>query len=139
DHFYPEIVDPITGEVLADGQEGELVFTSLTKEGMPVIRYRTRDLTRLLPPTSRSMRRIDKITGRSDDMLIVRGVNLFPTQVEEVVLKIPELAAQYQLVLTRSGSLDELELLTEVRPEFDHLSVAARGALGDKLQHAVKT
>lgn len=139
DHFYPEIIDPVTGEVLADGQEGELVFTSLTKEGMPVIRYRTRDLTRLLPPTSRSMRRIDKITGRSDDMLIVRGVNLFPTQVEEVVLKIPELAAQYQLVLTRSGSLDELEILTEVRPEFDHLSVAARDAIADKLQHAVKT
>src|SRR5690606_15520235 len=139
DHFYPEIIDPVTGEVLPDGQEGELVFTSLTKEGMPVIRYRTRDLTRLLPPTSRSMRRIDKITGRSDDMLIVRGVNLFPTQVEEVVLKIPELAAQYQLVLTRSGSLDELEILTEVRPECGHLSVAARDALADKLQHAVKT
>src|SRR3546814_308674 len=100
---------------------GELVFTSLTKEAMPVIRYRTRDLTRLLPPTSRSMRRIGKITGRSDDMLIVRGVNLFPTQVEEVVLRMPELAAQYQLVLTRSGNLDELEILTEVRPEFDHL------------------
>src|SRR5690606_31055439 len=112
DHFYPEIVDPITGDVLPDGQEGELVFTSLTKQAMPVIRYRTRDLTRLLPPTSRSMRRIDKITGRSDDMLIVRGVNLFPTQVEEIVLKTPELAAQYQLVLTRSGNLDELEVLT---------------------------
>src|SRR3546814_15391631 len=106
---------------------------------MPVIRYRTRDLTRLLPPTSRSMRRIDKITGRSDDMLIVRGVNLFPTQVEEVVLTIPELAAQYQLVLTRSGSLDVLEIPTEVRPAFDHLIVAARDAIADKLQHAVKT
>ena len=139
DHFYPEIIDPVTGEVLPDGQEGELVFTSLTKEGMPVIRYRTRDLTRLLPPTSRSMRRIDKITGRSDDMLIVRGVNLFPTQVEEVVLKIPELAAQYQLVLTRSGHLDELEILTEVRPEYDHLGVAQRDAIASKLQHAVKT
>ncbi|NYT57416.1 phenylacetate--CoA ligase [Alcaligenaceae bacterium] len=139
DHFYPEIIDPVTGEVVPDGQEGELVFTSLTKEGMPVIRYRTRDLTRLLPPTSRSMRRIDKITGRSDDMLIVRGVNLFPTQVEEVVLKVPELAAQYQLVLTRSGHLDELEILTEVRPEFDHLGVAQRDAIASKLQHAVKT
>lgn len=139
DHFYPEIIDPVTGEVLPDGQEGELVFTSLTKEGMPVIRYRTRDLTRLLPPTSRGMRRIDKITGRSDDMLIVRGVNLFPTQVEEVVLKVPELAAQYQLVLTRSGHLDELEILTEVRPEFDHLGVAQRDAIAGKLQHAVKT
>src|SRR3546814_19883949 len=95
---------------------------------MPVIRYRTRDLTRLLPPTSRSMRRIGKITGRSDDMLIVRGVNLFPTQVEEVVLRMPELAAQYQLVLTRSGNLDELEILTAVRPEFDHLTKIGRAA-----------
>jgi phenylacetate-CoA ligase len=139
DHFYPEIIDPNTGEVLADGEEGELVFTSLTKEAMPVIRYRTRDLTRLLPPTSRSMRRIGKITGRSDDMLIVRGVNLFPTQVEEIVLTMPELAAQYQLVLTRSGNLDELEILTEVRGEFDHLGVAERDVLAKKLQHAVKT
>ncbi|MBB5217076.1 phenylacetate--CoA ligase PaaK [Parapusillimonas granuli] len=139
DHFYPEIIDPDTGEVLPDGEEGELVFTSLTKEAMPVIRYRTRDLTRLLPPTARSMRRIDKITGRSDDMLIVRGVNLFPTQVEEIVLKMPELAAQYQLVLTRSGNLDELEILTEVRAEYDHLSVADRDALAKRLQHAVKT
>jgi phenylacetate-CoA ligase len=139
DHFYPEIINPETGEVVADGEQGELVFTSLTKEAMPVIRYRTRDLTRLLPPTCRSMRRIDKITGRSDDMLIVRGVNLFPTQVEEIVLKMPELSAQYQLVLTRSGNLDELEILTEVRPEFDHLSVSQRDALGSKLQHAVKT
>ncbi|NYT81677.1 phenylacetate--CoA ligase [Alcaligenaceae bacterium] len=139
DHFYPEIINPDTGEVLPDGEEGELVFTSLTKEAMPVIRYRTRDLTRLLPPTARSMRRIDKITGRSDDMLIVRGVNLFPTQVEEIVLKMPELAAQYQLVLTRSGNLDELEILTEVRTEYDHLSVADRDGLAKKLQHAVKT
>jgi phenylacetate-CoA ligase len=139
DHFYPEIINPETGEVVADGEQGELVFTSLTKEAMPVIRYRTRDLTRLLPPTSRSMRRIDKITGRSDDMLIVRGVNLFPTQVGEIVLKMPELSAQYQLVLTRSGNLDELEILTEVRPEFDHLSVAQRDDLASKLKHAVKT
>ncbi|HWL28261.1 MAG TPA: phenylacetate--CoA ligase PaaK [Burkholderiaceae bacterium] len=139
DHFYPEIINPDTGEVVADGEQGELVFTSLTKEAMPVIRYRTRDLTRLLPPTCRSMRRIDKITGRSDDMLIVRGVNLFPTQVEEIVLKMPELSAQYQLVLTRSGNLDELEILTEVRPEFDHLGVSQREVLASKLQHAVKT
>lgn len=139
DHFYPEIINPATGEVVADGEEGELVFTSLTKEAMPVIRYRTRDLTRLLAPTSRSMRRIGKITGRSDDMLIVRGVNLFPTQVEEVVLKMPELAAQYQLVLTRSGNMDELEILTEVRPEFDHLSISERDALAGRLKHAVKT
>ncbi len=139
DHFYPEIVNPDTGEPVADGEAGELVFTSLTKEAMPVIRYRTRDLTSLLAPTSRSMRRIGKITGRSDDMLIVRGVNLFPTQVEEIVLRIPELAAQYQLVLTRSGNLDELEILTEVRPEFDHLAVADRDVLAAKLRHAVKT
>lgn len=139
DHFYPEIINPDTGEPVADGEPGELVFTSLTKEAMPVIRYRTRDLTCLLPPSSRSMRRIGKITGRSDDMLIVRGVNLFPTQVEEIVLKFPELAAQYQLVLTRSGNLDELEILTEVRPEFDHLSIADRDQLASKLGNAVKT
>lgn len=139
DHFYPEIINPDTGETVAEGEEGELVLTSLTREAMPVIRYRTRDLTRLLPPSARSMRRIGKITGRSDDMLIVRGVNLFPTQVEEIVLKMPELAAQYQLVLTRSGNLDELEILTEVRPEFDHLSIADRDVLANKLQHAVKT
>lgn len=139
DHFYPEIIDPVTGEVLPDGAEGELVFTSLTREAMPVVRYRTRDLTRLLAPTSRSMRRIDKITGRSDDMLIVRGVNLFPTQVEELILKMPELSAQYQLVLTRSGTLDELEILAEVRPEFDHLGVAQRESLAQKLMHTVKT
>lgn len=138
DHFYPEIIDPNTGEVLAEGETGELVFTTLTNEGMPLVRYRTRDLTALLSPTSRSMRRIDKITGRSDDMLIVRGVNLFPTQVEEIVLRIPELASQYQLVLTRSGNMDELEILTEVRPEFDHLSVADRDKVAAKLSHAVK-
>ncbi len=139
DHFYPEIINPDSGEPAADGEPGELVFTSLTKEAMPVIRYRTRDLTRLLPPTSRSMRRIDKITGRSDDMLIVRGVNLFPTQIEEIVLKFPELAAHYQLVLTRSGNLDELEIISEVRPDFDRLSVADRERLAAKLMHAVKT
>lgn len=139
DHFYPEIIDPLTGQVLPDGSDGELVFTSLTKQAMPIIRYRTRDLTRLLPPTSRSMRRMGKITGRSDDMLIVRGVNLFPTQVEELVLKMPELAAQYQLVLTRSGNLDELEILTEVRPEYDHLGGEERDVLAQKLRHAVKT
>ncbi|MCY4743866.1 phenylacetate--CoA ligase [Pelomonas sp. UHG3] len=114
DHFYPEIIDPETGEVLPDGSEGELVFTSLTKEAMPVIRYRTRDLTRLLPPTSRSMRRIGKIVGRSDDMLIIRGVNLFPTQVEELVLQEPGLGGQYQLVVTRDGHLDELVIRCEL-------------------------
>lgn len=138
DHFYPEIIDPVTGQPVPDGKPGELVFTSLTKEAMPVIRYRTRDLTRLLPPTARSMRRIGKITGRSDDMLIVRGVNLFPTQVEELVLKIAELAPHYQLVLTRTGHLDELEVLTEVRSEFDHLSGADRDKLAERLQQSIK-
>lgn len=114
DHFYPEIIDPGTGEVLPDGSEGELVFTSLTKEAMPVIRYRTRDLTRLLPPTSRSMRRMGKIVGRSDDMLIIRGVNLFPTQVEELVLQEKGLGGQYQLVVTRDGLLDELLIRCEL-------------------------
>ena len=138
DHFYAEIIDPDTGEPVADGEEGELVFTSLTKEAMPVIRYRTRDLTRLLPPTSRSMRRIGKITGRSDDMLIVRGVNLFPTQVEELVLKVAQLAPHYQLVLTKNGNLDELEILTEVRTEFAGLGADERETLGRQLQAAVK-
>ncbi len=114
DHFLPEIVDPDTGEVLPEGSEGELVFTSLTKEAMPVIRYRTRDLTRLLPPTSRSMRRMSRIVGRSDDMLIIRGVNLFPTQVEELVLQERSLGGQYQLVVTRDGHLDELLIRCEL-------------------------
>jgi phenylacetate-CoA ligase len=114
DHFYPEIIDPETGEVLPDGSEGELVFTSLSKEAMPVIRYRTRDLTRLLPPTSRSMRRMGKIVGRSDDMLIIRGVNLFPTQVEELVLQEKGLGGQYQLVVSRDGNLDELLIRCEL-------------------------
>ena len=122
DHFYPEIIHPETGEVLPDGELGELVFTSLTKEAMPVIRYRTRDLTRLLPPTSRSMRRMGKITGRSDDMLIIRGVNLFPSQVEEMLLQFSSLAPHYQLVLSRDGHLDALEVLVEARDEYalDH-------------------
>ncbi|WP_457393010.1 phenylacetate--CoA ligase PaaK [Roseateles sp. P5_E1] len=114
DHFYPEIIDPETGELLPDGAEGELVFTSLSKEAMPVIRYRTRDLTRLLPPTSRSMRRMGKIVGRSDDMLIIRGVNLFPTQVEELVLQEIGLGGQYQLVVSRDGHLDELVIRCEL-------------------------
>ena len=119
DHFYPEIIDPETGKVLPDGEEGELVFTTLTKEALPMIRYRTRDLTRLLPPTARSMRRMDKITGRSDDMLIIRGVNVFPTQIEELVLKMPSLAPCYQLVVTREGHLDQLEVHVEERPVAD--------------------
>jgi phenylacetate-CoA ligase len=113
DHFYPEIVDPKTGEVLPDGARGELVFTSLTKEALPVIRYRTRDLTRLLPGTTRPMRRIEKITGRCDDMLIVRGVNVFPTQIEELILREPALAPLYHIVVERAGALDEMTVVVE--------------------------
>ena len=116
DHFYPEIIDPETGELLPDGEEGELVFTSLTKEALPIIRYRTRDLTRLLPPTSRSMRRMGKIVGRSDDMLIIRGVNVFPTQIEEIVLQHAQLSGQYQLVVTRDGHLDAVQVRCELLP-----------------------
>ena len=117
DHFYPEIIDPETGEVLPDGELGELVFTSLTKEALPIIRYRTRDLTRLLPGTARTMRRMEKITGRSDDMMIVRGVNVFPTQIEELLLKQRALAPHYQIVLTKEGPLDVLTLNVEPCPE----------------------
>ena len=126
DHFYPEIVDPKTGEVLPDGVRGELVFTSLTKEALPVIRYRTRDLTRLLPGSVRPMRRIEKITGRCDDMLIVRGVNVYPTQIEELVLREDALAPQYRIVLERSGSLDEMTV--EVEPAADALDGSAAAA-----------
>ena len=116
DHFYPEIIDPETGALLPDGEEGELVFTSLTKVALPIIRYRTRDLTRLLPPTSRSMRRMGKIVGRSDDMLIIRGVNVFPTQIEEIVLQHEQLSGQYQLVVTRDGHLDAVQVRCELLP-----------------------
>ncbi len=140
DHFYPEIIDPETGEVLPDGSEGELVFTSLTKEALPIIRYRTRDLTKLLLPTSRSMRRIGKITGRSDDMMIIRGVNVFPTQIEEIILKIPQLAPHYQLVLARDGHLDTMEVLVELRPDLPgELSVNQLNDLNRTLQHNIKT
>ncbi len=117
DHFYPEIIDPLTGAVLPDGERGELVFTSLTKQAMPVVRYRTRDLTRLLPGTARPMRRIEKITGRTDDMIILRGVNLFPTQIEELILRTPQLSPHFQCVLTREGRLDALTVRVERRPE----------------------
>jgi phenylacetate-CoA ligase len=117
DHFYPEIIDPITGEPLPDGSEGELVFTSLTKEAMPVIRYRTRDLTRLLPGTARPMRRMSKITGRSDDMIVLRGVNVYPTQIEEIVLQTPGMAPHFQLVLTREGRMDNMTVRVEARPD----------------------
>jgi phenylacetate-CoA ligase len=136
DHFYPEIVDPETGEVLPDGEEGELVFTTLTKEALPVIRYRTRDLTRLLPPTARSMRRMGKIVGRSDDMLIIRGVNVFPTQIEELVLQHGQLSGQYQLVVTRQGPLDELQVLCELMPAH---AGAERAQVAGTLQQRIKT
>jgi phenylacetate-CoA ligase len=140
DHFYPEIIDPETGEVLPDGQDGELVFTSLSKEAMPVIRYRTRDLTRLLPPTSRSFRRMGKITGRSDDMLIIRGVNVFPTQIEEQVLRDPRFCGNYQLVVTKTGPLDDLEVRCELRHELTGtLSPEQRAAAAKELQHHIKT
>ena len=135
DHFYPEIIDPLTGKVLPDGERGELVFTSLTKQAMPIIRYRTRDLTRLMPGTARSMRRMEKVTGRSDDMMIVRGVNVFPTQIEEQILKLPALSAHYQIVLTREGRLDEMEILVERRPDATD---AECDAAGQRLQSAVK-
>ncbi len=124
DHFYPEIVDPGTGQPVADGELGELVFTSLTKEALPIIRYRTRDLTRLLPGTARTMRRMEKITGRSDDMMIVRGVNVFPTQIEELILRQPALAPHYQCILTREGPLD---CLTVVAVEVAAGPPGARG------------
>ena len=129
DHFYPEIVDPATGEVLPAGVPGELVLTSLTKEALPVIRYRTRDLTSLLPPTARSMRRMARITGRSDDMLIIRGVNVYPSQIEELVLKLPGLAPHYQLELTREAHLDELAVKVECLE-----ALAGEGSLRSRLQ-----
>jgi phenylacetate-CoA ligase len=126
DHFYPEIVDPESGEPLPDGEKGELVITSLTKEALPMIRYRTRDLTRLLPGTARSMRRMVKITGRSDDMLIIRGVNVFPSQIEELILKQPGLSPHYVLELSKQGPLD-------------HLTVLVEGEGVDGLRHAIKS
>ncbi|MCW2091305.1 UNVERIFIED_ORG: phenylacetate-CoA ligase [Rhodococcus erythropolis] len=135
DHFYPEIIDPVTGEVLPDGEEGELVFTSLTKEALPIIRYRTRDLTRLLPGTARSMRRMQKVTGRTDDMIILRGVNLFPTQIEELILTVPALAPQFQCVLERPGRMDTLTVRVEARPDA---AISAHAAASSALQKLVK-
>jgi phenylacetate-CoA ligase len=137
DHFYPEIIDPETGEVLPDGELGELVFTSLTKEALPIIRYRTRDLTRLLPGTARTMRRMEKITGRSDDMMIVRGVNVFPTQIEELLLKQRALAPHYQIVLTKEGPLDVLTLNVEPCPETAP-DTAALSAAKQALTYGIK-
>jgi phenylacetate-CoA ligase len=128
DHFYPEIIDPITGAVLPDGERGELVFTTLTKQAMPVIRYRTRDLTRLLPGTARTMRRMEKITGRTDDMIILRGVNLFPTQIEELILRTPALSPHFQCVLHRVERLDAMTVRVERRPDADRADGAAAGA-----------
>ncbi len=136
DHFYPEIIDPESGAVLPDGQEGELVFTTLSKQALPVIRYRTRDLTRLLPPSARSMRRMGKIVGRSDDMLIIRGVNVFPTQIEELILQQGQLSGQYQLVVTRAGALDEMHVRCEVLPAHADID---RAAIGRALEQRIKT
>jgi phenylacetate-CoA ligase len=138
DHFYPEIIDPDTGALMPDGELGELVFTSLTKEALPIIRYRTRDLTRLLPGTARTMRRMEKITGRSDDMMIVRGVNVFPTQIEELILQRPELAPHYLCILTREGPLDCLSVAVEARAGLAHDSSEAQAA-AERLAHAIKT
>lgn len=140
DHFYPEIINPETGEVLPDGEQGELVFTSLTKQAMPVIRYRTRDLTRLLPPTSRSFRRMDRITGRSDDMLIIRGVNVFPTQIEEQILRDKRLGGTYQILVSRDGHLDNVEVRCELQREVSGtLPQSDVAAIGKELQHHIKT
>jgi len=136
DHFFPEIVNPDTGEVLPDGEEGELVFTSLTKEAMPVIRYRTRDLTRLLPGSSRTMRRMAKITGRSDDMLIIRGVNVFPSQIEEQLLAVDGLAPHYFIEVTKEGHLDAMEVHVEMASE---VSPADMHRAAQALQHRIKS
>ncbi|MSQ55682.1 MAG: phenylacetate--CoA ligase [Betaproteobacteria bacterium] len=133
DYFYPEVIDPQSGAVLPEGEKGELVFTSLTKEALPVIRYRTRDLTRLLPGTARTMRRMEKITGRSDDMMIIRGVNVFPTQIEELILKQPELAPHYVMELSKQGPLDHLTVLVELAPGARDVNSAA------KLEHNIKS
>ncbi|XYK79600.1 MAG: phenylacetate--CoA ligase PaaK [Labrenzia sp.] len=137
DHFYPEIIDPVTEEVLPDGEMGELVFTTLTKEGLPMVRYRTRDLTRILPGTARSMRRIEKITGRSDDMIILRGVNVFPTQIEEQILKCEGLAAHFHIELVRSGRMDAMIVHGEAMP--DASSSEAREASAKELAHHIKS
>jgi phenylacetate-CoA ligase len=140
DHFYPEIIDPQTGAPLPDGQQGELVFTSLTKEALPIVRYRTRDLTRLLPGSARTMRRMARITGRSDDMMIIRGVNVFPTQIEEMITKQPRLSPHYILELRREGRLDTLDVIVEMRADLaGKLSAAEREAEENLLEHHVKS
>ncbi len=140
DYFYPEIIDPHTGEPLPDGELGELVFTSLTKQALPVVRYRTRDLTRLLPGTARTMRRMDRITGRSDDMLIIRGVNVFPSQIEELITKQPRLSPHYVLEVRREGRLDELDVIVEARADAAApLGEADRAAESRTLEHNIKS
>ncbi len=139
DHFYPEIINPTTGEVLPDGEYGELVFTTLTKQAMPVIRYRTRDLTRLLPGTARPMRRMDKITGRSDDMMIIRGVNVFPSQIEELALTLPELSPHYQIDLTRAGNMDAIAVNIELNPDYSHIDAKQQGQVVKQLVNKIKT
>ncbi len=134
DHFYPEIIDPETGETLPDGEEGELVFTSLTKQAFPVIRYRTRDRTRLLPGTTRTMRRMEKVTGRTDDMLIIRGVNVFPTQIENELFKVEGLAPYYQLVLSTEGNMTRLDVTVEPDPDTGYLD-----SMGSELEQLIKT
>jgi phenylacetate-CoA ligase len=136
DHFYPEIIEPDTGKVLPDGTPGELVFTTLTKEALPMIRYRTRDLTRLLPPTARAMRRMDRITGRSDDMLIIRGVNVFPSQVEELICKHSALAPHYLLIVDKDGPLDTLTVRVELSPDMRY---ADRDTVARELHHHIKS
>jgi phenylacetate-CoA ligase len=136
DHFYPEVIDPLSEAVLPDGEMGELVFTSLTKEAMPVIRYRTRDLTRLLPGTARTMRRMEKVTGRTDDMIILRGVNLFPTQIEELILRTPALSPHFQCVLTREGRLDAMTVCVERRIGSEPNTAREAGV---QLAHLVKS
>jgi phenylacetate-CoA ligase len=137
DHFYPEVIDPETGVVLPDGEAGELVFTSLTKEALPIVRYRTRDLTRLLPGTARSMRRMEKVTGRSDDMIILRGINVFPTQIEEQILKCGGLAPHFLLEVDRRDRMDVLTAIVEARPGA--AGAAERAAEAEALAHHVKS
>ncbi|MBL8391004.1 MAG: phenylacetate--CoA ligase [Candidatus Accumulibacter sp.] len=139
DHFYPEVIDPLTGEVLPEGRHGELVFTSLSKEALPMIRYRTRDLTCLLPPTARSMRRIDKITGRSDDMLIIRGVNVFPSQIEELILKQPKLSPHYLIEVWRDGHLDSVAVDVELKREYRYLPAVDKEHVAHSLQRHIKS
>jgi phenylacetate-CoA ligase len=139
DHFFPEIIDPDSGRVLPEGETGELVFTSLTKEAMPVLRYRTRDLTRLLPGTARTMRRMERVKGRSDDMLIIRGVNVFPSQIESVLGRESQLAPHYLLEVRRPHTLDEIDVLVETRPELaGTLNDEEINALAEKAQHLIK-